>query len=394
MNIPKKYYLLLGIGLILLVVIEALKPKEINWSPTYSIHDKIPFGTSAIYHLSKDLFPDKEIKTINETGYNYLIDNDSEFSMIYISHSTFFDEQSVEKILAFIHKGNEIFISSENIDPKILDSLHITTNFIYPDIGSARQITHRINDVEITYDSSEAFLNLDVFSYFEFPDSLNNEIEEIAYCNDKPNFIRVPFGKGNVFLHLEPYLFSNIQILKNKSVSYAEVVFIEMKNNDIVWDDYMNNGDRKHRSPFRVILQSVSLKYALYTTLIILLLFIVFSGRRKQKVIQVIKPPRNSSVDFINILTNLYLGQKNHKTISNHHINAFKLFLKKEYFIYWKDSSQSKIKKISAKVGIDEIQVENTINFIEKIEKKPEVNQSELLELTKLIQNITYKNYE
>ncbi|HVV56366.1 MAG TPA: hypothetical protein VHC47_13620, partial [Mucilaginibacter sp.] len=53
----KIYFSIATFLLILYVVAEYNKPSPLNWSPTLSSTDKIPFGTYILYHEIDQIFP-------------------------------------------------------------------------------------------------------------------------------------------------------------------------------------------------------------------------------------------------------------------------------------------------------------------------------------------------
>ena len=75
MNKSVKIYLIfLVIVIIGVVVVDTNSPKPINWSPTYSISDKIPFGLYVFNQELKEILKPDTLQTINVTPYEYFDD--------------------------------------------------------------------------------------------------------------------------------------------------------------------------------------------------------------------------------------------------------------------------------------------------------------------------------
>ena len=68
----------LGLLLTLLVLMEALKPSPVNWNPSYSQVDKIPFGSYIFYNELKqkleEIYPDSNIPSELMYVYTHGID--------------------------------------------------------------------------------------------------------------------------------------------------------------------------------------------------------------------------------------------------------------------------------------------------------------------------------
>src|SRR3954470_14850860 len=67
-----KYILVLTLTLALVVTVELLSPKPVNWTQSLVKKDKIPFGTHILYNLIPDLFPKQSIRTATNTIYEEL----------------------------------------------------------------------------------------------------------------------------------------------------------------------------------------------------------------------------------------------------------------------------------------------------------------------------------
>ena len=139
MNKSVKIYLIFLVVVLLAIVgLDSTAPKPINWTPTYSINDKIPFG---LYVFNKELHallqPDT-LTTINVTPYEYF-DGLYDFDTLVNNYSTTgtflavndfdkFDEESVKELLYFSSHGNTVFLSMKTMPKMLMDSLNLSFN--------------------------------------------------------------------------------------------------------------------------------------------------------------------------------------------------------------------------------------------------------------------------
>ena len=65
-----KYVIALLALLVLYFIFEMQRPQEQNWTTTYSFADKNPFGSQALYELSKALFKGEEVISSYEIELN------------------------------------------------------------------------------------------------------------------------------------------------------------------------------------------------------------------------------------------------------------------------------------------------------------------------------------
>ena len=55
-----------GIALLVIIISEVIRPKPINWRPSYTALDKIPFGSFILFEEIKDLFKTSEVQKIQQ----------------------------------------------------------------------------------------------------------------------------------------------------------------------------------------------------------------------------------------------------------------------------------------------------------------------------------------
>src|SRR5205085_7557129 len=129
--------------------------------------------------------------------------------------------------------------------------------------------------------------------------------------------------KGNFYLCSTPVFFSNIQLLTlcNNDFAYKALSYLPI--NDIIWDEYQKQGAEGEDSLLRAVLAHESLKWAYYIALGSVVLFIIFEAKRRQRIIPIIEPLANSTLEFTRTLGNLYLSKGDHKNIAAKKIQYF-----------------------------------------------------------------------
>mgnify|MGYP003583486754 FL=1 len=191
--------LVLIFGITLLV--DKGQPKPIDWTPTYSVDDKIPFGLYIFDHEADRLFKQKVERISTQTPYEYL---DSQYdarenvetykikgTFVNISEVNNIDEQSMKEILYFVSHGNNAFLSMKVFPKVLLDSLKIElkTDFMPVDSVSVWMANKKVNSKKYT-------LNTGLSDYFSKIDTLNTKV--LGYQNStknkrQVNFIEVPY---------------------------------------------------------------------------------------------------------------------------------------------------------------------------------------------------------
>ncbi len=101
------------------------------------------------------------------------------------------------------------------------------------------------------------------------------------------------------------------------------------------------------------MLSNPPLRIALYIILGGLLLFMIFRAKRTQRIIPVIKPPVNSSLEFLNTLSNLYYKKRDFHTIVEKRHAYFLDYIRKHYYMSTENIDNEFINVLSAKSGSD-----------------------------------------
>jgi hypothetical protein len=134
-----------------------------------------------------------------------------------------------------------------------------------------------------------------------------------------------------------------------------------------------------------------SLRWAFYVTLSGLLLFIIFESKRKQRVIPLMAPPKNTTLEFVKTVGNLFYRTKNHKNIAHKKITYFLNHIRTHYRLDSSHFDEEFREKLEKKSGKPREQVDTVVALIQKLEQQTEVSKQELLALNQNI-DVFYQN--
>lgn len=373
----KKEWIYIGIiiaAFVLLIVAEYNKKEPVNWSVTLSSKDKMPFGTYASLELIKELFKE-DIKVSRLPIYNQLTEtSDNKGSYIFIERSFQPDEWDLDKLLDFVNEGNNVFIASESFSPRLLDTLKIKTS--YMSFAEAQDtanfginLKHKgrltlANDESRKYDMQKNY-SLVYFSKYDF---LNGKALGYAEEQNTIDFIRLKFGEGYFYLNTNPVAFSNYYILDKETNNYAFTALSYLpENKPVIWDEYMKQGRVGETSYMREILAHPALKWAYYIALAGIFIFVIFEGKRRQRVIPVIEPLPNQTVDFVKVIGSLYYNKRNNTDIAMKRITYLSEYIRSRYYEQTNVIDDEFMQRITEKTGCEPVIVNGLFSMINKI---------------------------
>ena len=387
---------ILNAVLVGIIVTEIVRPRPINWRPSYTSISKIPFGCFVLFNELPSLFPNSEIQSVEESIYNVLIKSDSLKTSNYllINENIYLDEQETNQILNYVAKGNQVFIATTELRGKLADTLNIeilqeytikedtvSVDFTHSELN--KSIYEFKRGVNTAYFTSLDTLNTEILGHIHFKDNtlLNNEkkVKQV-----KPNFIKTSFGKGSFIINTLPIAFTNYYLLSDNS-SYSASSFSYLKNNLLYWDDYKKSGRKVISSPMRFVLNQPALKWSYYLVLFGLLLFVIFKAKREQRIIPVIIPLENSSVEFARTVGSLYHQSKDYTNLNSKKINYFLIYLRNRYYLNTTVLDERLVAQLAAKAGKNIEETKSLIDFILSLNNKPIHSEQDTLNLAKKI---------
>jgi hypothetical protein len=380
-----KFLIPITVTIIILTLVKISEPEEIDWNESFSKYDKIPYGGYIIYDIAHELFKGSELSLTELPVYNILKDNNY-YKTNYVFINSYFspDVLDTEYLLNFVSEGNQVFISAFSIYGSLADSLRFET---YGTFFNDDSIKINFNLTEVKSDNGFLFEKGNFENYFsEYDTSVTQVLGTNSVGNT--NFIRIKYGNGNVFLNTVPLAFTNYNLLYSENEEYVYKALSHLPVQKTLWDEYYKTGNKYTSSALQYILSQESLKWAYYLLLGAIVLFIFFYGRRKQRIIPVIEPLKNTTVEFVQTIGNLYYQQKDYKNIAEKKISYFSEYIRNKYFI--KASSfddDDMLNILSEKSSVSRAKIKTIFLEIEKIKSSQKISEEDLININYQIEN-------
>ena len=231
-------------------------------------------------------------------------------------------------------------------------------------------------------DSSYHFKKVFENTYFS---KFDRNTSTILGTNNKkqPDFIKLRFGKGNIYIDIVPMAFTNYALLYD-NYEYAFKALSYLPDQPLIWDEYYKPGKHASSSMLRYILSEPALKTAYLVLIFTLLLYVLFESRRQQRIIPVIKPLANTTLEFTETLSRLYLQKGNNKDICLKRFNYFKNFVRTRYFFTAVTSETEEFyDKLAGKSGAEKKLIKKIFEQARAIEGLSQISDTLLLQFNK-----------
>lgn len=373
MTNPLKIFIGLCVALFLLVfVLDDGEPKRVIWRPTYEVHEKHPLD---LYVFNKELdrlVGEESVARFGTTPYEYLTehrnysDSGYEIAGTITSVGQELDDASLTELMLFVASGNSAFISEYNFSKKLADSLHFKTKTIdKPSSSRAWTVGASSGKNPVTFKKGGGY------AYFDLVDQ--KETQVLGYVirengSKKPNYVRIRYRNGYFYLHLDPQAFSNYYLLHGKDARYAESVLTLVPHDMLFFftDDARLNPNNELT---RFLYNNLPLRWAWWIFLFGLLVFIFFNAKRRQRVIPIVPPLTNTTVEFVQTVANLYRQEGDHGMLAEKKIIYFLERIRQDYGVSTTSIDEEFIKRLQSKSGKPEADIRRVCEMINNFKR-------------------------
>ncbi len=393
-----------------------------NLRETYRKDDKLPFGGYVAFQMLEQLFPDNIRRTKKEPIEKTWAEvSDTNALYISISRNLYTSDEDVTSIREFVSAGNDLFLSAASFDNNLLEEIDCKVansgELLQMITGDMKDTRVRLKQRPGVDTSSYSYFYKPFTNYFYGFDT--NHTRVIGYNNQgDPNCIVHFEGRGRLFLHCDPRAFSNYFLLQRDNYRYMQSLmgYVHNSPQHLYWNDYYVNvrqkqsgggsgrgggsGSRRNRSSSNEDDSGSTLSglkgplwTAFWLILGLLLLYILYGMKRRQRQIPQKKPNENTSVTFTETIGLLYLQKKDNRNIADKMITYFNEFVRNQYFLNTNHVTPEFITTLSRKSGVQQGRVESLYRAIAHAQQSTHIDDYQLLSLSQLIQNFyKYRN--
>jgi hypothetical protein len=163
-----------------------------------------------------------------------------------------------------------------------------------------------------------------------------------------------------------------------------------MPEQKVYWTEFYHFGRMEAATPLRFVLTTEPLRWAYYVAIVSLLVFILFEIKRKQRIIPVIKPLQNTTLEFIGTVGNLYYQSKDHKNIAEKRISFLAEQLRVKHGFNMLHVDESSIGILAKKTGNDVIHVRELMEMISSIQNSKFITEEALLKFNERLEKFNY----
>lgn len=364
-----KYYLILGGALLLLILIELLAPTPTDWTFTLHHKHKSPYGTFILFENLSYLFPEQSVNAQYRSLYELQEQGYEQENILIFAAEFSPDEQDTEVLMDILDSGGYVFATARAFGGKLANTLKLET-----DTRLKESIVQEKDTLEIR----------ESLYYFSAYDSARMEVLARSENGD-PVLLRLNKEEGALILSSVPQTYTNYFMLEDTLAQEAAQSLSFLPVRDVLWNEYYHLGRMEPTTPLRFLLSVPALRWAVYLSLAGLILFMIFESKRRQRAVPVVVPPRNSTLDFIQTVSNLFMRASNHQEMAKKKIIYFREYLLTQFRLDGEWQDQHFRERVAHKTAKSPEEVDKVFDFILTIKGKQDLSSKELLVLNQYI---------
>lgn len=392
--------------LLLMFALECRLPKKFVWMPTFSHYDKQPFGCAVFDSLLSASLP-MGYSLSRETFYQMAQgDTTSCHGILAVADRHMLSDVDVDALLEMAERGNKIMLSSTWYNNKLHDTLRFREGYSYFNFQALKNYaTSQQQRDSLCWIGDSAVYPRQKFYFYPqlcgstfYLDSLALPVkilavkecmvdEEYVLAEDDeykavqdtilntPVAMSYPWGKGEIILVSTPLVFTNYGVLDGGNATYLFRLLSQMGELPIVRTEaYMNQAVSRQVSPLRYFLSQRPLRWALYLSLLGIVLFMLFTARRRQRAIPVVRPPENKTLEFVELIGTLYFQRKDHADL-----------LRKKYLYF--------AEELRREIQVDIEEVEDDARSFRRIARKAGMDEGEIADFIRAVRPVVYGGF-
>ena len=382
--------------LLIMFAIEYNLPKKFVWTPTFSHYDEQPLGCALFdsllssslphgYSLSKETFYQMEEDTVDKMG------------ILVIANTLSMVKADVNALLKMAERGNKIMLVSNNYPKLLEDTLGFYCTYSHFNAAAFRKYASSIFRKDSIYWVADSVYSRQLYRCYpqfcnssfrrydskvirklaekDMTDAIGDALADSdsvkVYSNYHPLLAMArPWGEGEIILVSTPLLFTNYGVLDENNASYIFRLLSQMGELPIVRSEgYMKATAQVQQSPLRYLLAPQPLRWALYLTMITILLFMIFTAKRRQRAIPVVREPANKSLEFTELIGTLYFQKKDHVDLVRKKFAYLAEELRREIQVDIEEVADDKrsFERIARKTGMDAGEIAKFIHGVRPV---------------------------
>jgi len=381
-----RYASVLVIAVGLAVALPWLSPNPVDWSDSFKRDDARPYGSRVLFESLPALFPAADtVRAVPTTPYLWLqnapkpsanaASSRARSAYLFVTTTLQLDPTETRALLSHVAEGNVAFLAAQRYDGPLADSLGLATSL-------------RLNQATLEAVASDSATTRLHLSAANLPRSYPVRRNAARYAfsavdtartatlgttaDERPTLVRTRWGEGHLLLSTTPRVFTNVHTLRPERPSYAWAALSHLPTDlqELWWDARHKPGATRSQTVMRFVLSHPALRMAYWLLLGGALLFVATRGRRRQRPVPVVEPPKNRSLDFVRHVGQLYYERGQPIDLARKKIEHLQAFVRRRLDLPGGPPTADWVDRVASQSGVPRADVAAVAELIRHIENQ------------------------
>ena len=398
--------------LVVMFIVELQLPKNFSWNPTFRHADKQPFGCYLFDDLMSATMP-KGYSVTDSSLFQLAQDSMVRRGVLVVADRLNLIPAEMNAVLRMARNGSHVMLVAHGLGMFAEDTLGVDVRGGFESFDLQNFVKFNKERETMKWKSrtlgyqprNYAVFHPLVTSHFRVEKNTKHGtvgklIDQQAFNKDDyPLVVTFRHGKGFITFASVPLLFTNYAVVDEdeqhrKTIGFTLRCLSPLKQLPVVRTEaYCPAAEEEtEQTPLRYIISQPPLRWALYTLMIGALLFLVFEGRRRQRVIPIEKAPENHSLEFINLVGSLYYHSKERRSLVVRKWTYFAEELRRTVHVDVTDDTEDDITlpTLARLTAIDEQEIRTLIQRLRLLTAADEETEISRKEMKKYIDQMNW----
>ncbi|SDG74515.1 DUF4350 domain-containing protein [Chitinophaga filiformis] len=362
---------------------------------SFSHKDKSPGGCYVMFNALSHLFyydikPQVVTKPFSRTYSRDETLASTDYNLyIIVADRLYTSAEDAKNMIRFASAGNQLFIASNQPDSMLLEYLNIAVD----DEGIFQSFTNadqRYVNRNLAPDTAFSRKGIRGGSFVTKMDTSRTTILGTDAFK-RPDFVRVAVGEGAVFLLLQPSTLTNYFLLHRRNIVSLErqLAYTNLYMDHVYWDEFYKYQTYRQSSDFsewQVLMRYPAMRWALWLAVALLLIYMLFESKRRQRIIPEKPLLVNNSLEFVDALGQLYYQQHDNRNLAQKIILQWQEFVRTRYYLNTNNLDNAFAEALSRKAVMPLEQVKDILHSIQQVQSEYVITDEYLQRFYKNIQ--------
>lgn len=356
-----------------------------------------PFDAEVFYTALSE-WVGAPVTPVDEPAFTRLADSTlTNTTYLFLSRGFAPGEEESERLLRFVARGNTVFVAAHALGGPMFDRLGAPGDSAFDGRRGLRTQWASdgswLQNGRLGREDTLALAAPGVEGRYGFPvgveraeltgiDSSRSRIVGWGESEADITLVRVRYGRGEVIVSSAPLAFTNAALTgEGDAEAYLAGVLALLPQQPILWDDYTKPYREQAQTPLRYILVTPSLAWAYWIGLVLLVLLLLFRGRRWQRPIPIVTPPPNAQREFARTVGRLHFNHGDTGRLFERKVRVFKDRLRTRLRLPDPDLSDETARRAAPRAGVPEEEAEALFAQFRRLDRQSAPAGADLVDL-------------